>query len=147
MLQDKFLTCGLDSNIKVPSHFEYGKERTMSFQFDLATIERALVTGEQILGARLPKNCLIKAAKVVCPSMGATGIFALGLVDDEGNVDLGLVPVADAGGQRVNERDSADSELIGTTVQLEKRNLILEVLEDTALEVGVIQAFVTVIVE
>lgn len=146
MLQDKFLICGLDSNIKNPSHFEYGKERVISFSFDLATIARPLVAGETILGVRLPKNCLLLGAKVVMPNMGATGIARLGITNDEGE-DYGLVPVADAGGQAVNERDGADSSLIGTVLGLEDNNLILEITEDTANAVGVIQAFVTVVVE
>ena len=139
--QDKFLTDGENSNVKVPSHYEYGKQRTISVEF---TLPSELAVGDIIQGPKLPRNCIILDAKVKCLNMGATGIFSLGTLND---LD-GLVPVADAGGQNVNERDGADSELIGTYIGDDVEQLGFECIEATAAGTGIkLQAFITVIVE
>lgn len=139
--QDKFLTDGSNSNVKVPSHYEYGKQRTISMEFELPS---ELAVNDIIEGPKLPRNCIILDAKVKCPNMGATGIFSFGTLND---LD-GLVPLADAGGQKVNERDGADSDLIGTYIGDSVEQLGIECLEVTAAGTGLkLQAFITVIVE
>ena len=139
--EDKLLKNGSNSNVKNPSFKDYGKHRVISMEFELTS---ELAVNDVILGLKLPKNCLILEAKFKCPTMGATGIFSLGTVDDKD----GLIASADAGGQAVSVRDGAASNLIGTVVGDTAPQLAIECLEITAAGIGkTIQAFVTVIVE
>ena len=78
--------------------------------------------------------------------MGATGIFALGRREADGTEVLGLVPVADAGGQAVNQRDGIASSDIGKYFE-NAGNLMIECTEVTVNAAGKLQGFVTVIVE
>ena len=128
---------------KNPSYKNYGKQRVVELEFDLT---QALVVGDKIIGPKLPKNCLILGAKLVCPTMGATGIFALGLRSPAGVDTKLLIASADAGGQAVNIQDGIASTDIGT-VKADAGNLMLEVLEITVATSGKIQCFVTVAVE
>lgn len=129
--------------IKNPSYKNYGKERIIEMEYDLAA---ALQVGDKIIGPKLPKNCKIKDAKFICPSMGVTGIFALGLRSPLDVDTLLLIPSADAGGQAVNQLDGIASTDIGTYKE-NAGNLLIEVLEITVATSGKLQAFVTVIVE
>ena len=128
---------------KNPSYKNYGKERTIAIEYDLS---QALVVGDKIIGPKLPKNCFIKSAKFLSPTMGATGIFALGLRDSAAAETLLLIPSADAGGQAVNQLDGIASTDMGTYKE-NAGNLMIEVLEITVAVAGKIQGFVTVIVE
>ena len=129
--------------IKNPSYKNYGKERTIEIEYDLSAV---LQVGDKILGPKLPKNCKIKDAKFICPSMGATGIFALGLRDEDGAETLNLIPTADAGGQAVNIRDGILSTDMGAYKE-NAGNLMIECTEITVAAVGKLQGFVTVVVE
>ena len=133
-----------DANgIKNPSYKNYGKKRTIQLEFDLTQV---LVVGDKIIGPLLPKNCIILGAKLICPTMGVTGIFALGLRDPDDVDTKLLIPSADAGGQAVNIQDGIASTDIGT-VKADAGNLMLEVLEITVNATGKIQCFVDVAVE
>lgn len=133
-----------DANgIKGPSYKNYGKKRTIQLEYDLTQV---LNVGDKIIGPKLPKNCVILGAKLICPSMGVTGIFALGLRSPADVDTLLLIPSADAGGQAVNIVDGITSTDIGTEKE-DAGNLLLEVLEITVNATGKIQCFVDVAVE
>lgn len=129
--------------VKNPSYKNYGKERIVELEYNLDAV---LQVGDKIIGPKLPKNCKILSAKLVCPSMGSTGIFALGLRSPAGVDTKLLIASADAGGQAVNQLDGITSTDIGT-YKADAGNLMLEVLEITVATTGKIQCFVTVIVE
>lgn len=144
VFNDIIKTNAENSNKKVIAAKLYGRQRIISFEYDLET---ALLTGDTIEGVKLPKNCLVIDAAIKCPNMGATGQFSLGIAQDETENLTGLIPLADAGGQAVLERSGADSDLIGTYLGDENNYIKLEVLEDTVATTGKIQGFITVAVD
>lgn len=142
-MNDKLKTLAMNFASKVPSYESYGKVRSIGFEYDL---DGALGVGEIIEGLELPKLCKILDAKIQSPTMGATGIFSLGLRDEDGDRLGSLIVAADAGGQAVLERADADSTDI-FKVMSKKSSLILEVTEATVATSGTIKGEVLISVE
>lgn len=143
IFEDKFKVQSEDFAQKIPAYDYYGKVRAIPFEYNLSA---ALTDGDQIVGVELPVNAKIIDAYLKSPSMGATGIFSLGIKDEDGSNIDGLIESADAGGQAVLERAGANSDLIGTLLT-KKSNLLLEVLETTIATSGKIEGMVLISVE
>lgn len=141
--EDKLRVDSQDFAKKIPVYNYYGKLRNISFEFEL---DGVLAVGDKIYGVELPANSKVIDAYIKSDDMGATGIFSLGLKDEDGENTSGLIAVADAGGNALLERAGADSVLIGNL--LEKPNqIVLEVTEATTATSGKISAEVIIAVE
>lgn len=143
--EDKLRTDSQDFAKKIPVYNHYGKLRNISFEYDLDG-SNVLAAGDKIYGVVLPKNAKVIDAYVKSPSMGATGIFSLGLKNDTAEDSDSLVESADAGGQAVLERAGAGSVAIGSLLEVENQ-LVLEVVEATTATSGKITAEVIIAVE
>lgn len=108
-----------------------------------------IANNDEIESIKIPEGAIIVDAWLKSPSMGATGIFNLGLRAfedaDEASVAEdadGLVQAADAGGQAVMKRADLTSALIGKKVGKGGARVFVQCSEVTVATSGKVEWFV-----
>lgn len=127
-----------------PGEFN-GREKAILDSYDLDVLGIAVANNLEVDSLVLPEGAIIVDAWVKSPSMGATGIFQLGLrshLDKAGATVAedsdGLVASADAGGQAVFQRNGVEA-LIGQKIGKGGAELFLKCIEVSVAITGIVK--------